>query len=1476
MSFHEQYRQQFLQQAGGASPAAAMALAQPTSAVAAYGVRLEPARVSPDQPYWRLIGIHHLTPDENRGGHGVFVDVVDEGGQRVRDPSFRLRWGWEGQRPDEASPPKSFDKPENEPATTVELYLGQQLWVEVEGGGLASDRVANLHSKHADEAGPHGELWNTIGHHSFYLVFQRSRAATAALPVVEIPKPADAALQVITFGAVSHLDLLNAFAQSARKLGLGDPWTLLTRAGLNAAQLAANGWATYGGPPLHELPNLSVVEKNLLMQQLAHVLVTLPISPVGEASAPPSPAPVAPPAPAPSPTVEEVPPPAPAPSSPAANNRLGFYLHLSTDQDGLWEAIRQVQPPVILVHADTVNRMLLREIRAFRAPDAFVIGRLYKDNNSQRAMLTSGDPAARGREMAEEILALDFGLATERGANGRLLIDAWVSLNEAVPGPASRQFAEQPAETAAMLRAYDLFQSAFHSRLQEAGVEAVAFNFGAGNFSRPEHYLEHFPNTLATHTYLGFHEYGWPTLHPAQGSATSAGLYRTCMTGIRARFGPRHRVVITEAGLTRMYQEPSAGDVGWLNTEQPLSQEAYWQTLQWYNQHLAADDYVVGACLFEVGHHGNWATFRHLGRDNEGNPLQLMQQIAALNRGARGGRGESAESGASQPGSRESSRDFVRVRNGEFVAGGRPLRFVGVNIRGLVHYGDGRTLPFATRDHAREQIHAARSMGGRVIRVFLPSIHTDAQGTIERLRSLLDLLRAEAGDVYLLPALCNLYQDVEFRIPGDDGFYEKIDPNFPGNLLNAAFFNGGYRTNYLPFVQQVVQAFRDEPAIFAWEIGNELKLNPVNGASESDPNIAAFLNFMHTVAQEVRRIDPNHLVTTGMISTHHAWLHTPALRHRLYAGPDFDFLTVHCYNDERENDDSDLARELNKPFIVEEAGYGVKFGGDRSPKTREDMAIWFGKGARGYMPWGFMATSNDIGDGDRDSGLDRALHGDWNSLFSLFRSQSEQLAQQVAGVVFTEPSGTFQKNQVVYSTDWLNIRKSPGYLNKLGDDILGMFAPAQPATITGEAVAQDGLTWWPVQVTFDNGQRVDGWAAEANASMTLLSAQRVQAPSTESAPARPRGRGTAHGRGSGHTESSAAQALFATTYVNLRRTPGYVGKASDDLIGQIPYGAQVEPTGSSAMVDALTWQSLRAPLVDNSVAAGWAAEIDPNGIRLLSATEPSPPVTNVGGVIGTAFQPGDLCTLLGVTHLRSTAGLSTREAGALATLLPNGSLTITGGPELRGDLEWWQTTQSNGSGQTLAGWAPLTTDDGTRLLAAAGVAQRIHAARPFAEKWPITQGWGQNPQVYCTIPYDGVPLKGHNGLDFGTPVGTSLLATDEGKVIRADYEDGGFGHFVLLQHAWGESLYAHLERVDVPQGATVARGQSLGLSGNSGFSSGPHLHFGIRIYPYRRTDGWGGFVNPIPFLHLDIAESSPAQESGYVDRAPELPGWVRP
>jgi hypothetical protein len=244
-----------------------------------------------------------------------------------------------------------------------------------------------------------------------------------------------------------------------------------------------------------------------------------------------------------------------------------------------------------------------------------------------------------GRAFAERILAHDFGMARERYPNepgGRLLIDAWMSLNECLVGPMSGEWKEGTDEERQKLRAkataFDCFQVGFRERLSEEGLEAVAFNFGAGNFQTGESYLSWFPRTLESYVYLGFHEYGWPTLmaDPEQSSVTLATTYREVMEELRQQYGDRHKVIITEAGLARMLKYPQDDDVGWLNTVDPISQEQYWASLEWYNQELIRDGYVMGACLFAVGHRPMWETFRHLGVDNDGQPLTIISRIADL------------------------------------------------------------------------------------------------------------------------------------------------------------------------------------------------------------------------------------------------------------------------------------------------------------------------------------------------------------------------------------------------------------------------------------------------------------------------------------------------------------------------------------------------------------------------------------------------------------------------------------------------------------------------------------------------------------------------------------------------------------------------------------------------------------------------------------------------------------------------------
>jgi murein DD-endopeptidase MepM/ murein hydrolase activator NlpD len=100
----------------------------------------------------------------------------------------------------------------------------------------------------------------------------------------------------------------------------------------------------------------------------------------------------------------------------------------------------------------------------------------------------------------------------------------------------------------------------------------------------------------------------------------------------------------------------------------------------------------------------------------------------------------------------------------------------------------------------------------------------------------------------------------------------------------------------------------------------------------------------------------------------------------------------------------------------------------------------------------------------------------------------------------------------------------------------------------------------------------------------------------------------------------------------------------------------------------------------------------------------------------------------------------------------------------------------------------------------------------------------------------------HEGNDFGTPVGTPLGAMSTGTVVFAGVE-GGYGNKVEIEYWDGTvSVYGHLSLIKVSVGDKVAPGDVVGLSGNTGHSTGPHLH--LEIHP-----GGGSAVNPAPWLH---------------------------
>jgi murein DD-endopeptidase MepM/ murein hydrolase activator NlpD len=103
----------------------------------------------------------------------------------------------------------------------------------------------------------------------------------------------------------------------------------------------------------------------------------------------------------------------------------------------------------------------------------------------------------------------------------------------------------------------------------------------------------------------------------------------------------------------------------------------------------------------------------------------------------------------------------------------------------------------------------------------------------------------------------------------------------------------------------------------------------------------------------------------------------------------------------------------------------------------------------------------------------------------------------------------------------------------------------------------------------------------------------------------------------------------------------------------------------------------------------------------------------------------------------------------------------------------------------------------------------------------------------------------HFGQDFNCPYGTDVYATGNGTITVAGWSSNGFGSYVMIDHGYGyQSIYGHLSKINVSVGLTVKRGDLIGLSGNSGTSSGPHLHYQI--------DYNGNHTNALDFFSDDL------------------------
>jgi hypothetical protein len=135
----------------------------------------------------------------------------------------------------------------------------------------------------------------------------------------------------------------------------------------------------------------------------------------------------------------------------------------------------------------------------------------------------------------------------------------------------------------------------------------------------------------------------------------------------------------------------------------------------------------------------------------------------------------------------------------------------------------------------------------------------------------------------------------------------------------------------------------------------------------------------------------------------------------------------------------------------------------------------------------------------------------------------------------------------------------------------------------------------------------------------------------------------------------------------------------------------------------------------------------------------------------------------------------------------------------------------------------------------------------FIGDFRISQKFGLNPQIYKQF-----GLKGHNGIDFATPNGTQLVCCfDEAEVITAEDDKTGYGKHIKL---WDKkqnlcAIYGHCKELKVKVGEIVKFGNLIALSDNTGFSTGPHLHFGVcsvdkNCKRLNTNNGYAGWLDP--------------------------------
>ena len=145
--------------------------------------------------------------------------------------------------------------------------------------------------------------------------------------------------------------------------------------------------------------------------------------------------------------------------------------------------------------------------------------------------------------------------------------------------------------------------------------------------------------------------------------------------------------------------------------------------------------------------------------------------------------------------------------------------------------------------------------------------------------------------------------------------------------------------------------------------------------------------------------------------------------------------------------------------------------------------------------------------------------------------------------------------------------------------------------------------------------------------------------------------------------------------------------------------------------------------------------------------------------------------------------------------------------------------------------------------------------QPFNGQFPISLGFNETPDLlWLRWEYLKSGFMGHDGVDFAMPEKTPILAVDDGIVFHVGY--GPYGKTIIINHSWGKTYYGHLSEFNINIGQNVKKGDLIALSGSTGLSTGPHLHFVVRPDSVSNENGFGGAVDPLAYLNIIMPDGT--------------------